>query len=304
MNDLIRRLRAFGIECNPPASAKHIKALEADLNAPLPAELRALYCDHNGMADARGTLPFRLLSLDEVRQERETLDLFLETFEWSDRGLVLFFTNDNSDYAGVYLSGPMAGRVAVVPHEGVDVAPRYRSVQSFLQALLAAAEGGEDDLRDLVFEYTPEATFSPEERRQDRDAAQALWPLYQAARKEDRATGDLVACILALTPPEQTDSLLALLDDADRESVSRTMRLLGQRRWEAAVPHLARHTELDRQYFCCSNAINALGEIATPACKEALCQAATRLPAASFGHCIGEALARCCEYRYRKERFE
>src|SRR5262245_32731200 len=248
MNDLIRRLRAFEIECNPPASPKQLKALETEFNAPLPNDLRALYRDHNGMADARGTLPLRLLSLDEVRSERETLGLFLETFEWSDRGLVLFFSNDNSDYAGVYLSGPMAGRVAIVPHEGVDVAPRYRSVRSFLQALLTAAEGGQDDLRDLVFEYTPVAGFSPEERRQDWETAQALWRLYEAARKQNQATGDLVACLLALTPPEQTDSLLPLLDDADRESVSRTMRLLGQRRWEAAVPRLARFTELDMQF--------------------------------------------------------
>src|SRR5262249_36303198 len=118
MDDLIRRLHAFAVEFNPPASPDQIRALEEELRAPLPAELWALYQDHNGTGLAqRGTWAFRPLSLDEVRREREMVQIFRDTFEWGDLGLVFFFTNDNSDYAGVYLTGPMVGRVAVMPHE-------------------------------------------------------------------------------------------------------------------------------------------------------------------------------------------
>jgi hypothetical protein len=245
------------------------------------------------------------MSLDEVRRERETLRIYLDTFGWGDLGLVLFFTNDNSDYAGVYLAGPLARRVAIVPHEEVSVAPKYQSVRSFLQALLEAAAGGQDYWGDMVPEYTPEATFSPELSREDWEAARALWPLYEAARDADRARADIVSCILALMPPEQTDSVMGLLSDPDRDVASQAIRLLGRRRWEAAVPHLARYTEAAMQFHCSFEAIAALGEIGTPGCREVLRQAATRLPAPSFGHGIGEALARCgCEYRYAEGHYE
>ncbi|MGV9818749.1 WGR domain-containing protein [Nocardia xishanensis] len=63
-------LHGFGVEIGPPAAQKDIDALEAELAAPLPANLRTLW-EHIGYAEWRiGENGLRLLGPDEVRRQR------------------------------------------------------------------------------------------------------------------------------------------------------------------------------------------------------------------------------------------
>ena len=53
----------------------------------------------------------------------------------------LFWTDDDSNYAGAFLAPPLLGRVFFLKHDGLSYTPpRLRSVESFCRSMLAAAE--------------------------------------------------------------------------------------------------------------------------------------------------------------------
>src|SRR5690349_5121296 len=96
--------------------------------------LSALYRDHNGMGTSAKSAAMRLMSLDEA------LDFYraVRSFGWNGLGLRAFWTDDNSNYAGLYVAGPLLDKVCFVDHEDYDISPVYRSLTSFLATLLAA----------------------------------------------------------------------------------------------------------------------------------------------------------------------
>ncbi len=65
---------------------------------------------------------------------------FTKQFGWAQKGLCLFWTDDNSNYAGAYVKGPLAPRVCLVDHEEPDIPPAFRSPESFVRALHVGAD--------------------------------------------------------------------------------------------------------------------------------------------------------------------
>jgi hypothetical protein len=141
--DAITQLEAAGFQFNPAATEGEIRALEEALGCALPPDVAALYLHGNGMMPfdyhrrdenhAEGEL-FRLMSTQEAADEHA----ILETCRVSTAGRRCFWTDDESDYAALYVEGPLAGRVCLIWHDDPDVSPVYRSVMSFLAAVAAA----------------------------------------------------------------------------------------------------------------------------------------------------------------------
>ena len=78
----------------------------------------------------------------------------------------------------------------------------------------------------------------PEEAALDWDAAQRLVPLFRTAEDAQERI-NYAYSIMALTPPERTDSLIEYTYDADFYVQERACELLGRRKFEPAVGRLA-----------------------------------------------------------------
>lgn len=136
----------------------------------------ALYCDHNGMTlGGFDPLSIRLMSIEEALAKHTVL----RNLDYISNEMYMFWSDDNSNYLGAYLTEPSRGRVFYLDHDEPDFSPRFRSVRTFYQALLKLATHNvecedEDDYRfwfDLETDY-PKRTPDPEFDAVDIAAAQ------------------------------------------------------------------------------------------------------------------------------------
>jgi len=148
----------------------------------------------------------------------------------------LFWTDDNSNYAGVFLAAPLRGRVFFLDHDEPDDAPRFRSIESFCRSTLAAAE---KDWSDMVTDY-PRLT-DPADIDGDEDRAVAIAYLRDlpAACSAD-AYAVFAYCALNLLPPRDFALALPLFDSTDMWGQERACKMIGLWRRAEAVPDLLR----------------------------------------------------------------
>src|SRR5436190_23470064 len=113
VQELIARLEAAGFRFRPGASPAQIQRLEKAIGGALPAELAALYHHGNGMRpfdygrldeEEASSERFRLMSTREAADEHEDL----EPCRVSIAGRRCFWTDDESNYAALYVEGPLA----------------------------------------------------------------------------------------------------------------------------------------------------------------------------------------------------
>lgn len=235
MENILKRYRSFEIEFNPGTTTEECKNLEVALNCSLPKELTLLYQNHNGTSEkSTSILPFRLMSIAEVTEFNSAV----EEFGWAKLGLRVFWCDDNSNYAGLYVKGPLSGCICFIDHSETDLSPVYRSLYSFLVNLIDAAEKG-FGWYDMPTEY-PQYTPSENAIRTAEDwaRAQALKHFFEVAEDEEEKL-QLAYCIMQITPFEETDSLLDFLQDQDMYIQEKAAEIIGRRKYEAAVPQLA-----------------------------------------------------------------
>jgi len=131
LQDIIDAYQEAGFARERAASQQALEAAQQELDCLFPEALLALYTDHNGMPASKEWLPMRLMSLEEVTDFHQVV---LE-YGWDLWGLRVFWTDDNSNYAGLYITGPLAGKVCWIDHGEIDPTPVYASVRSFLCVL-------------------------------------------------------------------------------------------------------------------------------------------------------------------------
>jgi hypothetical protein len=230
MQELIQQLRASGLGFNQPLSEEGIERLEHNLECRLPEDVVALYRDHDGHQRC-GALIWRLLPSSEV------VRLHKELFQdWGRIGLRFFWYDEQSNYAGLYVDGPLQGRVCIEQHDDHDLSPRFRSPRSFL-AVVARAATEEREIEEQDFDYTRQGPVDQGDERADWLAAQALRRLYESSTR-DEGRQDYAFAIMALTPLAYTDTLIAFLDDEDLWIPERAAEVLGARKFEPAIEKL------------------------------------------------------------------
>ena len=107
---------------------------------------------------------------------REELE---EMKDWSAEFLpevCLLWSNRNSNYAGVYLSGPLKGKVCIIDHEEEMYVPLYRSIQSFTAAVASRQLTdlyNEDPLKAVPKDY-PSLNAGQAEKESDLTIAKTL----------------------------------------------------------------------------------------------------------------------------------
>ena len=131
--------------------------------------------------------------------------------------------------------------ICYVSHEEVDLAPRFRSLASFLAAI--SAQPASDDLGDIaaaLFDFPSRQV--PPTYAQDQEIIRKLHTALAAETAEDERRTQTAFALLALTaPPDIETTLYPFLDDADMYVQERAIELLGFHHYQ---PALAKLTEL------------------------------------------------------------
>jgi hypothetical protein len=211
----------------PPATAHEIEELARVIGVPVPPAVRAIYEDH-GAEESGFELCLRLLSPTEAAQAVVALRGFGVPFE--DYELGTFWTDDNSNYAGVFASGRLAGRVFKVDHEETSPEPCWRSVESFYDALL--------DARDAELDWSELATDYPRDPSDLSPTDDALASRLYALHRDQPASPAgqrAVYQALALSSATHAEQVVSLLKSDDMWVQERAVQVLGHWRWESAV---------------------------------------------------------------------
>lgn len=239
-SDVLSRYLKLPFDWNAPASAETLKAAEQELQMPLLADIKDIYQRHNGasglLANWEEQLDLtehegmnfspRLLSLAEVTE------FFEATEDFMNPEVRFFWTDDQSNYIGVYMAGPLLGAVCLVHHEEPNSAPRFRDVPDFLLAVLTHPVTDVFDHGEFPTTY-PTLLPDPAHVESDWQKAQAMY-----ARVEDHNDGSsqVLASAMTLTPFEQSEVLMPYLDSPDFWVAERAVDILGARRYAPARP--------------------------------------------------------------------
>jgi hypothetical protein len=238
VEEYIQQVQSLAFKCNSGANSQELEALEQGLACQLPESILTLYKNHNGIAksynsDAR--LPFRLMSV------AETLEFGKATRKmgWFIYGFRVFWTDDNSNYAGLYVAEPLLDYVCLIYHSEPDFSPVYGSIKDFLQAMLNLVVENKDANWYAMSKDYPKLAACENVSQIARDwaASQTLMPKFQAAVDEfEREQWAFI--VMSLIPFEHNEALLAFLDDDDMYIQERACDIIGQRKYEAAIPKL------------------------------------------------------------------
>jgi hypothetical protein len=235
VNTYLNALRSLGVQLNPPARQRDLAHLEQALGFELLADLRTLYKDHDGLREC-ARLPMRMMSATEAAgTHRAVCNNFPDLL---DRGAVLLWTDDNSNYGGVFLAEPLRGRLFLLDHDSPNDAPRFRSVESFCRSLLAAA-GRDQPWVEMETDYPRLADPPVTEKDEDRANATACLRRLDTAQSELEYSR-LAHRALSLLPPCDFALVLPLLSSADTWVQERACEVLGLWRCAEAVPDLLR----------------------------------------------------------------
>ena len=144
-----------------------------------------------------------------LMQEEE----FVTTQEWLSAyslgaELLPIFTNNESDFVGVYTTGLLKGKVALVIHDALDFSPTFSNIQSFLKII---QEYNFDDWYNI-----PKTQCDypiKEESQAEPYLLKECWKQIEANQFSSHEEKILICkTAISLTPPSQLNKLLVFLE--------------------------------------------------------------------------------------------
>lgn len=246
------------------------KELAEYLQHELPPEINTRYD-----ADDLDCGPMPLMPPGDVADSFDMLRDFANL-----RGSVPFFRGWNTEYAAVYLAGPLSGRVYFWNYDGRHDSIAYRSITSFVDAMVAIGQAQQDWYAAPPDYYVPTQYFQhgtgicrpadAADIQSDANARDALRAEYETADiRDERDDHHYAFNIMALTPPEETASILEFLDSDDMWIQERACEVLGIRQYAPAIDRLA-DLAVNGLPNSRTAAPIALGRIGTPESRKAL----------------------------------
>ena len=173
----------------------------------------------------------RLLSIEEVTE------MYLYLNEDVNISEVLpLWTDDSSNYVGVYMFGPQTGKVCFINHEEIDLSPVYPNVHTFIKILL---ENSESDWYELPTHYPLSKDHTDElQVKQDVQAIKELKNLLKNPELDEDKRTQYLFSIMAITPYTQLDEIIPLLEDSNMWVQERAAEILGFHRYLPAKEKL------------------------------------------------------------------
>jgi hypothetical protein len=220
-----------------PASEEALAELRALIDF-VPEDVVAIYRDHDGSPDLPESngirLAARLMPIAEVIEMQRAM----KEIAFPKVGEVLWlWTDDNSNYCGIYTDGLLRGWLCVLDHEEPMLTPAFRSIASFISQLLC--ETGREDGCDIprLPREIPQTAVDPENRESDRELSSLFLQRYRETDDDDLRR--LFAfCSICLTPVEDTEKVTLYFADPDMWTPEAAVRLLELRHWRGAVDKL------------------------------------------------------------------
>jgi len=280
------QLQEAGVTFFPPASEANLQRLAQRLGEPLPAEIQALYLDHDG--EDESIEPVLLARLQPVEELLDTLDTHDEWFDEEAPELRRMFlplwTDDNSNFFVYFLRGAERGMIGESNHEiPFEVAPRYRDLTSLYAALL---DGYQRDATKLPQDYPDDKANGEREQSVFNEHLAAYHPTLSEPLRQYHGTFLLTFC-----PLGREEDLLPLLHE--RELAANVGRLLTQRRCTWALEALTAAVRLHASNLTVtSDLLQAVTDIDAQGTDEALIALARNFPATRWAFCLADALER------------
>jgi hypothetical protein len=243
--DMLDMLRAGFDGFNEPASERELSKLQ-EIAGPMPEEVLTIYRRYNGTPAPLAPPGWRWLSI-RLMPIMEALGVCMAIDEGLDYpipklgSVIWLWTDDNSNYCGLYLDGPAAGWVTRLDHENQMLTPAFRSLTDFYRALLAAIVNDVDEIHDVndVPANVPEVRRGSKYLSQDRQLAATFRNLYRAEQNEDQRRLYAFSS-MCLTPVEDTQEMLHFLDDPDPYTAGAAVTILEIRRFPGAIDAVER----------------------------------------------------------------
>lgn len=249
MNPSVRRLLDYlqenDVACEAGLDEAALNELESALGASLPAPMRELYSACGVMSeDALDHLPMRLMAVEDVLDTLECLREGQESYCPSPDARYLF-SDDNSNWAGIYVTGPLTGKIVLLDHDDPSEAPRFRSLSSFIDAMIAAGRDG-SDFTELSTDYPLAADC---EESLARDALPIARQLLENARSSDKIEViiNTIEVALHLLPASEVDVLRELLSSPHQFVRYKAVKLAGHQKQAKMIQDLVEYADLSRK---------------------------------------------------------
>ena len=151
--------------------------------------------------------------------------------------LVPFMTDDNSNYWCLYIDGPLKNMICYLSHEELDLAPRFRSLSFFIDAL--NNHPGSYDMHDFEgFFDCPSRAVSPS-HLPDQEIIGALYNDLAVEADDDQQRTQTAFAIMALASPNAIETIIyPFLEDEDMYVQERAIALIGFHAYKPAVAKL------------------------------------------------------------------
>ncbi|MGE7112536.1 hypothetical protein [Lysinibacillus sp. NPDC047702] len=193
------------------------------LNISLPQEVMNAF-DNPIYMKRKNDFLIRLLSFEEATEMYLYLNEDINSSE-----VFPLWTDNDSNYVGVYMFGSLTGKVCFINHEEIDLSPVYPNVQTFIKILL---ENHESDWYELP-KYYPMSKEHTDVLllRQDVQAIIELKNLLKNPELDEEKRTQYMFSIMALTPYTQLHEIIPLLEDMDMWVQERAAEILGFHRY-------------------------------------------------------------------------
>jgi hypothetical protein len=185
--------------------------LERAIGCALPDSARTLLRRYGGItSDAwdRKRVPMRLMTPDDIVDTHRLLFAKdgKETYGPSTDARYLF-TDDNSNWAGIFTKGPLVGKITLLDHEDSWPIPHYFDLASFAAALGA---GSRKEWQEMQRDY-PLRTSAPKARLAESEGWARTYLARAAKSKNAIKALTMVKLALQVLPPSAADTLSHVL---------------------------------------------------------------------------------------------
>lgn len=240
ISELVSQMKSSFEGFSPAASKEDLKKLEK-LMGSIPPDLLALYNNHDGSTNAPGNdagfLAARLMPISEVL---ETQEMMKEEDLYQLGDIVWLWNDDAGNLLGLYTSGLFTGWLTKYDHEESLLIPSYRSIQSFMKAMLDDASFPDEDARacDLIgLGRDIPAVHMDDPMYVSSDIKLRQQCIEFADKCEDDGERVLyVMAMIALTPVAETESLSDFFEVEEEWIPESAIKLMDMREYYGALP--------------------------------------------------------------------
>lgn len=258
--EIIPQLCTYQQNNQPPLTIEQFKAFEAELECSLLDDIKQLYLEHDGH-EPQGNHSMVLMSSVQVLElyvhikKREPWWYFAPNFVEYIRYL---WYDEDGNYAGLYVSGPLIGKITFFNHEIPEPAPVFRSIITFYRSNLELTRSKQWDWSKMLTDYPVIGEINSKDEADDLTVALICLDEWHKSQTYDELNA-WSSCIIALMPPAETERLLFGLAYNSFDK-SKIMDIVAKRRYKPAITRITNNL-IHTLYSTYELGFKTLGEI-------------------------------------------